>query len=387
MNKHYCFFSAQYLPSVGGVERYTYCVACKLIEKGNKVTIVTSQINETLSYEKTAEGIEIYRLPAYNLLNGRYPVVKKNALFKKYVSELKEKHFDYVIVNTRFYLLSLFGVKFAKKNGIPSIVIEHGSAHLTVNNKMLDTVGEMFEHFITSCVKKHCKSFYGVSTECCKWLKHFNIEPDGILYNASDDKLIKKIISEKKFDFRKEYAIPQNATVITFVGRLVEEKGIISLINAFKKINKENAYLVAIGGGPLLDKVVEMKTDAFIPLGAVPFEKVIECLSESDVFCLPSVSEGFCTSVIEAIYCECVVCSTNVGGTSEVIENNTSGIIIDFPEENDVHVALEKVFSLSREEMEKMKKEALAGLVKCGCTFDSTASKIIGLFEGEEGKK
>ena len=42
MSKHYCIFSAQYYPHVGGVERYTLYLSRKLIAAGNKVTIVTS---------------------------------------------------------------------------------------------------------------------------------------------------------------------------------------------------------------------------------------------------------------------------------------------------------------------------------------------------------
>ena len=48
-----------------------------------------------------------------------------------------------MIINTRFYLHSLYGAKFAKSKGIPSIVIEHGTSHLSVNNKLFDTVGGM----------------------------------------------------------------------------------------------------------------------------------------------------------------------------------------------------------------------------------------------------
>ena len=41
MSKHYCIFSAQYYPHVGGVERYTLYLSRKLIAAGNEVTIVT----------------------------------------------------------------------------------------------------------------------------------------------------------------------------------------------------------------------------------------------------------------------------------------------------------------------------------------------------------
>lgn len=50
--KSYCFFSAQYLPHMGGVENYTYHLAKELVRRGNKVTIVTSNVENVDLYEK-----------------------------------------------------------------------------------------------------------------------------------------------------------------------------------------------------------------------------------------------------------------------------------------------------------------------------------------------
>ena len=41
MKRRYCIFAAQYFPHLGGVERYTYNLAKKLIEAGDEVTVVT----------------------------------------------------------------------------------------------------------------------------------------------------------------------------------------------------------------------------------------------------------------------------------------------------------------------------------------------------------
>lgn len=43
-SKTYCIFAAQYFPHLGGVERYTYNLAKQLIQDGNKVIIVTSNV-------------------------------------------------------------------------------------------------------------------------------------------------------------------------------------------------------------------------------------------------------------------------------------------------------------------------------------------------------
>ena len=44
LKKRYCIFSAQYLPHMGGVERYTYNLAKELINQGNEVVVVTSNL-------------------------------------------------------------------------------------------------------------------------------------------------------------------------------------------------------------------------------------------------------------------------------------------------------------------------------------------------------
>ena len=109
----YCIFAAQYFPHLGGVERYTYNLSKELIRRGNEVVIVTSNVNRIKSYEEM-DGIPVFRLPCINLLDGRYPVLKITKEFWKIHRILFRKKFDMVIVNTRFYPHSLYGMIFAK---------------------------------------------------------------------------------------------------------------------------------------------------------------------------------------------------------------------------------------------------------------------------------
>ena len=71
-----CFFSAQYLPTVGGVERYTYNLARRVVKAGHKALVVTSALPGLPDHETDAEGIEILRLPVWPLMNGRFPVLR-----------------------------------------------------------------------------------------------------------------------------------------------------------------------------------------------------------------------------------------------------------------------------------------------------------------------
>ena len=66
-----CFFSAQYLPTVGGVERYTFNLAKRVIAAGHKALVVTSALPGLPMDETDEYGIQIIRLPVWPLMNGR----------------------------------------------------------------------------------------------------------------------------------------------------------------------------------------------------------------------------------------------------------------------------------------------------------------------------
>ena len=147
-SKTYCIFAAQYFPHLGGVERYTYNLAKQLIQDGNKVIIVTSNVYHLKNHE-LVNGIPVYRIPCYNLLEGRYPVIKVNKEFWRIHRKLKSKKTDMVIVNTRFYLHSLYGMLFARQKKAKCITLDHGTSHLSVHNRFWDKVAEIFEHAFT----------------------------------------------------------------------------------------------------------------------------------------------------------------------------------------------------------------------------------------------
>ena len=77
MNKKYCIFEAQLLPHMGRIENYTYNISKELIKRGNEVIIITNNTTGSPLQEKI-DGIRVLRFPCYNLINGRFPVMKLN---------------------------------------------------------------------------------------------------------------------------------------------------------------------------------------------------------------------------------------------------------------------------------------------------------------------
>lgn len=382
MGKHFCFFSALYVPHMGGVERYTYNLARELIGMGHQVTVVTANTEQTPGYSCSEEGIKVYALPCFPLLNGRLPIPKKNSAYRDLFQKLALEKYDAVIINTRFYFHSLIGAKFARKHGIPSIVIEHGSAHLKMGAKPLDLLCGWYEHGITALLKRYCTDFYGVSDAACRWLSHFGISAKGILYNAVPEAEIEALLAARGISFREKYNIPQEAPVFSFIGRLVAEKGAKSAVDGFLRAGRkteQNPYLIVAGDGALFETLAEKQTEHILFLGAVPYAQAIALHRESDFYLLPSDSEGFCTSVLEAIVCDSVVVATDVPGVSPIISDGESGILL---KENSAEAVEEGVLrALQIQDRSAFCALAKASYHDCGCTFPETAVRILRIFE------
>jgi len=115
--------------------------------------------------------------------------------------------------------------------------------------------------------------------------------------------------------------------VFLFLARVIYEKGVIDLAEAFVKLNAifPNTKLVIIGPdeGKLVPKIKEItKEKNVIIKGAT--SRLLEDLQIADVFCLPSYREGFGTVVIQASLLEIpIICSDTYGLMETIIDNHT----------------------------------------------------------------
>lgn len=313
----YAIFSALYAPHVGGVEFFTQRLARQLVIEGNHVIVVTSRLDgASAPHEAQGDGVEVYRLPCFDLLGGRLPISRINRQYKQMMHELEARGIDRVLVNVRFYRNSLEGVRFAKRIGVPVIVLDHGSAHLTLGNRVLDWFVERYEHAVTRKVMDYEPAFAGISQASAKWLGHFGIDTSHVIPNAVDVGEFQRNASQR--DYKRELGIGEGQTLVAFVGRLEPEKGAIEFTQAAALLGKD--YVCAMAGdGSLRCKIGSQGISNLALLGLLSQSDLSALLRDASVFCLPSRSEGFCTSLLEASAQGAVPVMTHVGGTDEVM--------------------------------------------------------------------
>ena len=381
MGKSICLCCANYLPNLGGVERYVFNVAKRLTAAGHRVTVLTSNVFRLPEHE-TADGVEIYRMPCFNAMKGRYPLPRRGRAFRRLKKELLAKRFDLTVINARFYPHSVFCAKLAKKQGSECVAIDHGSAHMTVGNRLFDALGAKWEHFLTRRLKKYCKRYFGVSQAACDWLEHFGIDAEGTLYNAVDPDELIRAAESPVCDYRAELGIPESAVVFAYAGRLVEEKGAAQLAQAFRKADIPNSYLIYAGDGQLRSALeAEAEADGRIyMLGRLDFPHVAALLKAADVFCLPTVyPEGLPTSLLEAAAVGDFIISTTYGGGRELVPDGTYGILLDGNDPDGLAAAMKT--AASDPEYRRSAAEKCFRLLCERFTWERTAGKIAALAE------
>ena len=160
------------------------------------------------------------------------------------------------------------------------------------------------------------------------WYKYFkenfNIKELFVLPNIIDypDKLQKTII-------------PDSLTFL-FFGLICEAKGIFDLLTVIEN-NKEDyrsRMKLLIGGNGDTQKLKTLIDENHIGdiieyLGWVDNERKSAAFNKSDVFVLPSYTEGLPISILEAMSYGKAIIATDVGGVSEIVKENENGILIE----------------------------------------------------------
>ncbi|MBP3885869.1 MAG: glycosyltransferase family 4 protein, partial [Olsenella sp.] len=317
----YAIFSAQYAPHVGGVESFTKNLAHELARAGNAVVVVTSRLDESPEVEVQADGVRIVRLPCHALMAGRLPIARRNARHRRLLESVASLGIDRVLVNTRFYEHSVDGLDFARRVGAPAIMLDHGSAYLTFGagglaGGLVDAAARAHEHLMTRRDLRRTPTFAGISRKSAAWLATFGIATDLVIPNAIDAPAFRAESSGR--DFRAEFGVAPTERLVAYVGRLAGEKGPLELAAAARLLG--GGYRVLMAGDGVLRAALESDLPNNVCLlGNLGHPDLSALLSQADVFCLPTRSEGFCTSLLEAGAwgVPCVV--PDVGGAREVL--------------------------------------------------------------------
>jgi glycosyltransferase involved in cell wall biosynthesis len=301
---------------LSGTEIATYNIAKYLAKRGLDVYVITSKDNGLPDIE-TRDGFQIYRT--------KFPKIKFLGCIIFWMNIIPIlKKIDPDVIHSQMIGMGVPALAAKKLFGVPYIVWGRGSdVHLSRG----------YERFILKPVLKKADAVIVLTEDMKKDVGAFCDRDVSVIPNGVD---LEKFNNLSKKDLRAKLQIGPDEKVITFIGRLHPVKGVLYLIKAMNlvKDKEPKAKLLLIGDGEDRDALKEtankLNLERFVTfLQQIPAQNIPEYTVASDVFVLPSLSEGFPLTVLEAMASGLPIVTTRVRGLPEIVTEGENGFLVE----------------------------------------------------------
>jgi glycosyltransferase involved in cell wall biosynthesis len=305
--------------------------------------IGVSSRSPMLNEVKIHEGVEVVPI---NMERTISPFKDLKALIQLYFLLKREKP---LIVHTHTPKAGILGMMAAKFAGVPNRLHTVGGLPLLVANGNRRKVLNFVEKVTYSCATEVFPNSFGlkeiiIDFNFCNSSKLkvlANGSSNGVNTSHFDPSLFPE---NEKQELKSNLGIDKNDLVFIFIGRLVSDKGINEMINAFKRINNEVAFVKLVLVGPLeshldpLDKktINEIESNKnIINIGLQNDVRLYFAIANILVF--PSYREGFPNVVMEAGAMGLPSIVSNINGCNEIIKEGENGWIIPVKDEEAIY--------------------------------------------------
>lgn len=219
----------------------------------------------------------------------------------------------------------LIGLICAKKKHIRLVTTLHGWITNDLKSKVLAYLDKVILHFFYMIIV--------VSERMKQQVMKYKI-PEKKIHVLRNSLLVDQYHPDSEDqNFRKEFNIPPETVLIGNIGRLSPEKGQVHFILAANEILKKNynVKFVLIGIGSDQEKLQKLARENSISDSVIftGYRSDMQSIYNSlDLVVQSSFTEGMPNVILESLLMETPVIATDVGGTSEIVEDNTTGILI-----------------------------------------------------------
>lgn len=310
-----------------------YGVNCIVISplSVTKCIMRCSKILPKINIRKTGKGnvITVYR-PRY--LSFSYKVLGVNTAlltYKNYrkcvIREVRKRKIAPDAIYGHFIALSgMSAAEIGEIEGVPTFLAYGESSPVNY---------AAFKHSYVANILSKLQGVIAVSTENGRQLVDMGLIKDpGIIRvfpNGIDDTKFYKV---DKSIIRKELGIAEDAFIVAFVGSFIERKGVSILSSALDMLEGVKSFFIGRGKRQPDCKGILFK-------GSLPHEEIYKYLNAADVFVLPTLAEGCCNAIIEAMACGLPIISSDLPFNYDILSSDNS-ILVDPKNVNDISHAI-----------------------------------------------
>ena len=223
------------------------------------------------------------------------------------------------------------------------LIKSHGS-----DLEVLITKKIFYKLIVFPFLNNYVSGWLFLSTEELNWVATNN------LLNANKLFLAKNIVRLEKFkvdnEFKEKLNIPKDRTILLFAGRLIKEKGIHYILDAYVEIREQfKVFLIIVGDGEELVAVTQkieklnLKNDVLLT-GWIDEAKVAHFTSNSDVLIFPTFfPEGFPMALFNSLAAGLSIITTQVRAAYDYLEEPKNCLWVEPRSSLSITKALEKL--------------------------------------------
>jgi len=300
--------------AIGGAERLVVDDINEMLRIGIDVTLITlaPESHKSFSSDLLLDQCSFHCNPFKNFLD--------ISSWISLVRSIKESKTDLII--TQLWYANTIGRIAGILAGAPAIVSFEQNVYDGIKSKKR-FIADWFLQFFTTKIIAVSEA---VRTSL---MKHFIQQTRiDVLHNSIDLSAFTAPLNG--ISIRKECRIPDDAFLYTFIGRLIHQKAIDVLIEAFKDVSEESCLLI-VGQGKYRD-TIERQVKKYNLEKKIVFtgvrSDVPRLLSSADCFVLPSRYEGLPLVLIEALAAGSAIIVSDFESAQEVIVHEKNGLVV-----------------------------------------------------------
>jgi len=371
----------------GGSETYYFALAEALVAYGHEVIYFAMQDKKNLPCDQSKFFVSNVE---YNDEKQTVLTKIKSGLRIFYSFEAKanieiliqEEKPDIAHIGLLHRQITFSVVDALKKHDIPVVMTMHDLIFACPSYTMLSADGvcqDCIDKGIMSCLRKSCvkgskaKSLIGVvEAEFLRFGRYYN----KIDLYIAECELYKRLMLKSKFTNSKiismtnflpidqEYKFNREyEDYILYFGRYSHEKGILTLLTAYKQMNCANK-LVIVGTGPIrqdIENYIAQNNMKNVDLyGAIYGTEMEEIIEMARVIVAPSEWYENCPyAILQSMAKGKIVVASRIGGLPELIEDGKSGFLFEAGNADDLASVLTKVISIDKEDYESISYQVL----------------------------
>ena len=120
-----------------------------------------------------------------------------------------------------------------------------------------------------------------------------------------------------KADIRAELGIEEGLFIVAFVGHFIHRKGSMRVSDAIERLEGVSSFFIGAGE-------MKPKCKGILFSGRLPHNEIVKYLNAADVFVLPTLAEGCCNAIVEAMACGLPIISSNLPFNDDILDESCS---------------------------------------------------------------